>query len=117
MLISEHADFQTIKETLLFLAKYERMKAEKKDPLPDQLASSIAGACRAMDRLSRKPIEGSEALTVSLSDAADAIDQVVQWMNDYALPRLGDDSDGGNSLSAGLEMKAEEIRDLLKASK
>ncbi len=48
-----------------------------------------------------------------LRDAADALDEVTQWMDEHALPILNktDDSDGGNSLSAGLAVKAEEIRD------
>lgn len=58
-----------------------------------------------------------DQLEESLSDAADAIDQVVVWMNGYAIPAIDPERcgecDGGNSLAAGLEMKAEEIRDLL----
>lgn len=113
MLISEHADFQQIQESLRMVWSHLTANAGKRGQ--GQLTGSVALAMNAADRLSRKPVDNVEALNASLSDAADALDQVVQWMNDHALPILGDDCDGGNSLSAGLEMKAGEIRDLLKA--
>lgn len=57
-----------------------------------------------------------DELIESLKDAADAFDQVTQWMDDIALPVLNvdDSADGGNSLCEGLKMKAWEIRELLK---
>lgn len=52
-----------------------------------------------------------------LSDAADALDHAVLWIEDYAIPHLDPegtgDVDGGNSLAAGLTMKAEEIREMI----
>src|SRR5574343_1111349 len=114
MLISEHADFQEIKEALEFVWEYLTANGGRKGQ--GQVTGRVALAMNAAKRLEGKPVENVEALNASLSDAADALDQVVQWMNDHALPILGDDSDGGNSLSAGLEHKAEEIRDLLKQS-
>lgn len=55
-----------------------------------------------------------------LSDAADALDEAVIWMDGYAIPNLDPegigDVDGGNILAAGLTAKAEEIRELLTPS-
>lgn len=58
-----------------------------------------------------------DALLEVLADAADALDQVTDWMDDFALLKLGDDADGGNIMCEGLKMKAEEIRTAIKASK
>ena len=53
-----------------------------------------------------------------MNDAADALDHAVLWIEDFAIPTIDPQGtgevDGGNSLAAGLTMKAEEIRDLIK---
>jgi len=70
--------------------------------------------------MAKKPKRLDEETEMIMSDAADALDQVVQWMENFAIPMIvklseDDDVDGGNSLAAGLTMKADEIRDFLKA--
>lgn len=56
-----------------------------------------------------------EKIRNEVSESVDALDHVVLWMTEFAIPRLTpDDCDGGNQLAAGLEHRADKLRDLLK---
>lgn len=58
-----------------------------------------------------------ESIKSQLESAADTLAEVADWMDRIALPALGDDADGGNSLHSGIEHQVLEIRELLKRIK